>query len=118
MSKSITILLIINVSLLLLWRLFTLSNDKIDLFLFYDLEQTPKWYAYYTSVYLRELITWVVVYLLSRGNEVIKTLSLFLIAMTIMRLIVYWLFRGSINLEVQVSCIVLFLITSVIKWRN
>lgn len=119
MNKSITILLAFNVVMLLLWRLFSLSNDKIDLFLFYDLEQHLKWYAYYTSIYIRELIQWVIIYLLiPKNNTYLKVLSLALIGMTLMRLIIYWLFNSSINVEIQTACIVLFLILSLVKWQK
>ena len=118
MKRTVAILLAFNVMLILSWRLF-LSNDKIDLFLFYELEQTPRWYAYYTSVYIRELILFIIIRILVPPSwYYIKTLSLFLIIMTISRLIIYWLFNSSINLEVQVACIVTYLILSTIKWQR
>ncbi len=126
MNKKITFLIASIFSTLLMWRLFSLilSNDKVDLFLFYELEQYPFWYVFYTSMYVREILYSIVIYILICSNpnfaingfSSLKMLSLFLVIMASLRLLVYWLFRGSINLDILVACVVIYSILSVIKW--
>ena len=121
MKNKITILIASTFVLLLMWRLFDLSHDKIDLFLFYDLKQSIKWYAYYTfSVYgIQIVMTHIIHLLVSKHYAPLKPLSLFLVIFTWIRLAVYWLFRGSINLEVSVACILIYCLYELGRqWRK
>lgn len=121
MKTRITLLIALNFALLLSWGLFSskLSNDKVDLFLFFDLEQKPFWYVYYTSQYLREIVYAVIIYyLVPNGYSSLRLLSLFLIGINSIRLVVYWLFRSSISIDVLVVCVLIYSILSLIKWPN
>ena len=105
-----------------MWRLFSLilSNDKVDWFLFYDLEQKPIWYVFYSSYYVALIILSFVVYDLSKSKnyERLKTLSLFLIIVNILRLVVYWLFRGSLSLDVLVASVTIYALIILSRWRK
>lgn len=110
------ILLTISLASLLAWRLFSLylSNDKVDWFLFYDLEQEPKWYVFYTTYYLREMIYLFVIVTLTSQRT--KELAIILLIIASIRLIIYWLFRGSQNLEVPIYLVLGYASYKLIKW--
>ena len=109
-------------ALLLSWRFFDLflSNDKVDLFLFYDLSQKPHWYVFYTSQYLQLIIGAHLIHsLVSTHYKELKTLTVFFVIFTWLRLASYWLFRGSINIEVMVACVIMYCIFELsIRWHK
>lgn len=119
------ILLTISLASLLAWRLFSwfLSNDKVDLFLFYEFEQSPKWYAFYSANYLREILyQHVIVFLAAKvrikGSRELKELAIILLIVSYLRLVIYWLFRGQLNLEVPVALIVLMAVYKLLRWQK
>ena len=120
MEKRNFILLASTLVLIPIWRLFDwlLPNEKVDWFLFYDMIQKPFWYVFYSSYYLSLIILSYVIYNLSKNTSRLKTLSLFLIIVNLLRLLVYWLFRGSISLDILIASVMIYSIIILSKWQR
>ena len=109
--KKIVILLASTFPLLVAWKLLSpfMPVGKFDWFLFYDHEQTAQWYVYYTSVYLNFIIFSYIIYELCKNRyPQLKTLCISLLVLSIARLIIYWLFRGSISFDILVGCFAIY----------
>ncbi len=111
-SKKLVTLLAITVALIASWWPFSfLSIDKVDWFLFYELAQHPKWYVYYTANYVTLIIFSYIIHQLCKIHyPKIKTLTLIILIFTILRLLVYWLFRGSIIIYPVTGGILLYVL--------
>lgn len=117
--KKIAILLASTFPLLVAWRLLDplMPVGKHDWFLFYDHSQTANWYVYYTSVYLNLILFSYVIYeLCKKVYPKLKTLCLSLVVLSVSRLVIYWLFRGSIAFDVLVGAAIIY--TFNIVWRK
>ena len=119
-KRLIYSLLLGSIFTILIWKIFIpyLPNQKIDLFLFYDLSQKPSWYIFYTSNYLREILYLICILLLVKFDKRIKTLTLLLLTIAILRLVIYWLFRGSQNLEVAIGIILMYGVIQLFRWQK
>lgn len=59
----------------LIWQLIPKPDEgakEYDLFLFYDMEMAPQWYAYMTKIRLEMILMSYMLVILSRGDFVLK----------------------------------------------
>ena len=120
MEKRNFILLVSTLLLIPVWRLFhwLLPNESVNWFAFHPLEQKPFWYVFYTSYYLTLIIFAVVIRDLSKTYRRLKVLATFLVGFSCLRLVIYWLFRGSLMLDVLIGSVLIYSLIILARWRK
>jgi hypothetical protein len=122
--RKTLILLASTLPLLVAWRILEpiMPEGKYDWFIFYTHPkggQSPSWYVYYTSVYLTIIIfTYIIYDLCKKIYPQLKALCLSLLILSIIRLVIYWLFRGSIAFDVLVGSFVVYSGLMYFRWRK
>lgn len=108
MRKAI-VLAVLSLPLMFLWTLFEGIDQKVDVFVFVDHLEKPKWIAHDVGWLLTNIFLTLGLHLIVRGNSLrYSHLTLLLLVFANFRLIEYFLFRGQIPMLPIVGGILIY----------
>ena len=114
MEKKVLIIIALTLPMLVSWWPFQYISEKpIDLFIFIEFAQKPKWYAVYTAQYLNIIALSYVIHIMCKEfMPKLKHLTAMFLIFAILRLAMYWGFRGQIPLLPIIGSMLLYILVT------